>query len=362
MTHPAPLIADSISRAYAGRKVVDAASLTLAPGRITALLGASGAGKSTLLRLLAGLERPDAGQIMLGDTLLSSAKTMVPAEKRRVGLIFQDFALFPHLSAAQNIMFGLSAHTKDTAGDIAADWLARINLANRADAYPHQLSGGEQQRIAIARALAPEPVAILMDEPFSGLDPALREDVRRIALDTVRTSGTPALLVTHDATEAMLSADHLAVMRAGKIVQQGTSQQVYAQPVDKETAAAFGRIIVLEAHQNPTRTALNCAFGPVNMPMAAVDNPSTPVDKRGSTAENTPRLQLGIRPEAVLVDPQSPIKANVLSCRRNGPMQQVHISVKGTSAYILVPANTPIEAGKDCGIRLDPAGCVIFQA
>jgi len=132
--HPVPLIADAISRAYGGRKVVDAASLTLAAGRITALLGASGAGKSTLLRLLAGLERPDEGQILLGDTLLSSAKTMVPAEKRRVGLIFQDFALFPHLSAIQNIMFGLGAHTKDTAQDIAADWLVRINLANRADA------------------------------------------------------------------------------------------------------------------------------------------------------------------------------------------------------------------------------------
>jgi len=219
-----------------------------------------------------------------------------------------------------------------------------------------------KQRIAIARALAPEPVAILMDEPFSGLDPALREDVRHIALEAVRTSQTPALLVTHDATEAMLSADHLAVMRAGKIVQQGTSQQVYAQPVDKETASALGPIILLEAHKNPTGSALNCAFGPVDMLPAAVNSPAAAVDNPRSSAENTPHLQLGVRPEAVLVDPQSPIKAKVLSCRRNGPMQQVHIARDGTTAYILVPANTPIETGQDCGIRLDPAGCVIFQA
>lgn len=346
MTHPAPLIADAVSRSYDKRAVVDAASLTLTPGKITALLGRSGAGKSTLLRLFAGLERPDSGEIRIGDTALSNSAIMVPAEARKIGLIFQDFALFPHLNALQNIQFGLAHLPKADAKAHAMDWLARINLASRAEAFPHQLSGGEQQRIAIARALAPDPVAILMDEAFSGLDPALREDVRFVALEAIRAARTPALLVTHDASEAMLSADHLAIMRDGKIVQQGTPAHVYTQPVDKETAAALGPIIVLKTALDPGQTKLNTPFGPLE-----------PAQKQLPT---TPFVHIGVRPEAVLITPESAIKAQILSVRRNGPMQQVHISRQTASAHILVPANISIKTGQTVGISLDPAGCVIF--
>ena len=190
---------------------VSEASLTLDPGKVTALLGGSGAGKSTLLRLFAGLEPVDAGEIRLSETVLSSTNKTVPAEKRRIGLVFQDFALFPHMTALQNVRFGLKRLPRPERTPVAENWLNRLGLQARINAYPHELSGGEQQRVAIARALAPKPIAILLDEPFSGLDPALREGVREIALSAVREAGIPALLVTHDANEAMAYADYLAV-------------------------------------------------------------------------------------------------------------------------------------------------------
>lgn len=346
MTDPAPLIVETVTRRYAGRAVVDAASLRLEPGRITALLGKSGAGKSTLLRLIAGLERPDAGAIRIGDELLSDPKTMIPAEKRRIGLIFQDFALFPHLTALQNIQFGLSSLPKSGAQALARDWLERIGLGARADAYPHQLSGGEQQRVAIARAFAPEPIAILMDEPFSGLDPALREDLRDVALGAVRASQTPALLVTHDAHEAMVSADHLAVMRTGKIVQEGSPEIVYTQPVDKDVATALGPIIFLDGQVKNGETVIHTAFGPI--------------EASESKRESAKTYSVGIRPEAVLIDAASPIKADILVSRRNGPMRQLQIEASGVKAMILVPASVPAEAGQQIGIRLDPSACMVF--
>jgi iron(III) transport system ATP-binding protein len=321
---------------------VDAASLSLAPGSITALLGKSGAGKSTLLRLIAGLERPDQGTIKIGGELLSDPKIMIPAEKRRIGLIFQDFALFPHLTALENIQFGLSGIPKNNRKALAKDWLERIGLGTRSVAYPHQLSGGEQQRVAIARALAPEPVAILMDEPFSGLDPALREDLRDVALAAVRASQIPALLVTHDAHEAMVSADHLAVMRDGKIVQEGPPETVYTQPVDKEVATALGPLILLNGRAEGDETTVNTAFGPVEKPRSGEKH------------------MIGVRPEAVLIDPLSPVKAIILANRRSGPLRQLQIEAGGVKAVILVPASAQAAPGQQIGIRLDPSACIVF--
>lgn len=344
MTPNTSLEAANVSRIYEGRPVVDAVSLRLEAGKITALLGQSGAGKSTLLRLFAGLERPDRGVIRLGDQILSSPEKMISAEKRRIGLIFQDFALFPHLTALQNIMFGLSGIPKAQARTRAQTWLTKVGLEARADAYPHQLSGGEQQRIAIARALAPEPIAILMDEPFSGLDPAMREDVRETALNAVREAGTPALLVTHDAREAMLSADHLAVMRDGQISQQDTPEKVYAQPVDKETAAALGPIIITEGRINTQSATIETPFGafqPQTLPQI------TPV-------------MVGLRPEAFVLNPASSVKASVLSRRYQGAMIQLQIARNGHRAYILVPAANAPKAHAEVGFALNAALITVF--
>lgn len=235
-----PLVATGLSRSFSGRAVVERADLSLEPGLVTALVGPSGSGKTTLLRMLAGMETPDAGSVHSGDAVLSGPGTFVPIEKRRIGLVFQDFALFPHLSVRGNVMFGLQKSPKPERAAQADIWIERLGLSHRGDAYPHQLSGGEQQRTAIARALAPDPVAILLDEPFSGLDPSMREQVRTAALDAVRTARIPALLVTHDASEALVHADRIAVIHDGTILQSGTPENVYRKPQSAQVAKALG--------------------------------------------------------------------------------------------------------------------------
>nr|WP_070959020.1 ABC transporter ATP-binding protein [Hyphomonas sp. Mor2] len=245
------LTAKGISRSFAGRTVVNSADLSIEPGRVTALIGPSGSGKTTLLRMLAGMETPDAGTVHSGDMLLSDNQTFVPIEKRRIGLVFQDFALFPHLSVVGNVMFGLQNMPKDARASKADTWIERLGLSHRRAAYPHQLSGGEQQRTAIARALAPDPVAILLDEPFSGLDPAMREQVRGAALDAIRAANIPALLVTHDANEALVHADQIAVIEGGSILQSDTPETVYRLPQSERVARALGPVHSISTQNLP---------------------------------------------------------------------------------------------------------------
>lgn len=242
MTLIPPLIADAVTREFPDHTAVDAASLTLQPGEITVLIGQSGSGKTTFLRLLAGMERPDSGRILSGDHELAGPNSHVPIEARKIGLVFQDFALFPHLNVIENVMFGLRALPKSERRAHAERWIDRLGLSHRRDAYPHHLSGGEQQRTAIARALAPEPVAILLDEPFSGLDPTMRDRVRDAALRAVRDAGIPALLVTHDANEALVHADKIAVIDKGHILQTGAPEAMYRNPGSLAVAQALGPV------------------------------------------------------------------------------------------------------------------------
>jgi iron(III) transport system ATP-binding protein len=327
------LSAIGVSRAYHGVRVVDSVSLDLKPGAITALLGGSGAGKSTLLRLFAGLEPVDDGEIRLGGRVLSSTKTTLAPDKRRIGLIFQDFALFPHLTALQNVQFGLKPLGKEAAQAEALAWLGRLGLTQRADAYPHELSGGEQQRVAIARALAPKPAAILMDEPFSGLDPALRASVRDEALEAVRAADIPALLVTHDPMEALEAADHVAIMRGGRIRQEGPAAEVYMNPVSADVAASLG---------------------PVNR-MAAAGVPA-------GLAEVAEGMELVVRPEGICLDPESRVRAKVLASQVTGAMTRLVLEAGGQRLVALVPRHQAPKAGDETGIRLDPALSFIFPS
>ena len=240
MSQDKSLTAESISRAFKGHVAVDMASLTLEPGQITALVGPSGSGKTTFLRLLAGMDRPDTGRIQLGNMVLASPTDHVPIEKRKIGLVFQDFALFPHLTVHENVMFGLAHMPKSERIETADMWIEKLGLTPRRAAYPHHLSGGEQQRTAIARALAPNPVAILLDEPFSGLDPAMRDRAREVALGAVRDAGIPALLVTHDANEALVHADQIAVIHQGRILQTASPEAIYRTPNSPDVARALG--------------------------------------------------------------------------------------------------------------------------
>ena len=233
-----------ITRDFDGRRVVDNVSLQLQAGTVSCLLGPSGCGKSTTLRIAAGVETPSSGTVAIDSRLVAGPSVMVPPEHRGVGLMFQDFALFPHLTVAQNIAFGLRTPREDRHTTVQG-LLERVKLQNFADSYPHELSGGEQQRVALLRALAPRPSIILMDEPFSGLDNRLRDAVREETFALLRDEGACVLLVTHEPEEAMRVADRIALMRAGRIVQDGAPYHVYNSPVDTEAAAFFSDVNVL---------------------------------------------------------------------------------------------------------------------
>ncbi len=231
-------------RRFDGTAVVDHVSLSLEPGNVTCLLGPSGCGKSTTLRMIAGVELQDSGEIYVDGKLVCDTVFRVPPERRSIGLMFQDFALFPHLSVGENVAFGLKGAGAERKARARA-LLDRVGLVHYIDEYPHQLSGGEQQRVALARALAPRPRIMLMDEPFSGLDNRLRDGIRDETLDVLKEEGSSVLLVTHEPEEAMRMADEIALMRGGRIVQQGAPYNIYNAPADKEAVAFFSDINVL---------------------------------------------------------------------------------------------------------------------
>jgi iron(III) transport system ATP-binding protein len=239
----------NIRRFFEGRAVVDDVSLQIQAGQVTCLLGPSGCGKSTTLRMIAGVEMQDSGEIYVDGKLICATVFRVPPERREIGLMFQDFALFPHLSVADNVGFGLKG-SKDEKRARVEELLNRVSLKRFIDGYPHQLSGGEQQRVALARAIAPRPRIMLMDEPFSGLDNRLRDGIRDETLSLLKEEDAAVLLVTHEPEEAMRMADEIALMRGGKIVQQGAPYNVYTHPVDKAAVAFFSDVNVLKAEVN----------------------------------------------------------------------------------------------------------------
>jgi iron(III) transport system ATP-binding protein len=266
------LEAEGLTRRFGGRAVVADVSLSIAPGEVMCLLGPSGCGKSTTLRMLAGVEVPEAGVIRVDGQQVHGPEGTVPPEGRSVGLMFQDFALFPHLSVAANIGFGLTG-SRAARRQRVVELLERVELASHIDAYPHELSGGEQQRVALARALAPRPLVMLMDEPFSGLDNRLRDGIRDDTLSLLKEEGTAVVMVTHEPEEAMRMADRIALMRDGRIVQQGLPYNLYNSPVDKAAAAFFSDINVIRGTVTGglTRTAFGEFLAPGYPDGALVD-------------------------------------------------------------------------------------------
>ncbi|MDJ0922527.1 MAG: ABC transporter ATP-binding protein [Henriciella sp.] len=326
-----PLTADHVSKAYAGGTVVDDVSLTLLPGKLTALIGGSGAGKSTLLRLFAGFERVDSGEIRYGEQLLSSRRKLVEPKHRHTGLIFQDFALFPHLNIIQNIMFGLTAMDKQERLKTASDWVSQMQLDHRREAYPHQLSGGEQQRVAIARALAPEPRAILMDEPFSGLDPSLRTETRQMALSAVKQAHIPALLVTHDPAEALRHADQIAVMSGGKLLQSGTAEHIYFEPENETVASALGPVFKHEVSTLPAPWQ----------------------------SDFSGRQHIYWRPEALQPDPDGAVQARVTSVAGVGSAAVINVKL-GPFECQISPQTARPAVGDQVRLALDPRAVFAF--
>jgi iron(III) transport system ATP-binding protein len=237
------LVCRNLAKHFGDVFALRGASLEVEEGSLTALLGPSGCGKTTLLRLIAGFETPDEGEIRLRGTVISSPAHHLPPEKRRVALVFQDFALFPHLNVASNIAFGLpkGADKRARVGEL----LSLVRLEGLEDRMPHELSGGQQQRVALARALASEPDLILMDEPFSNLDPSIREEVRGEVRQLLRSVGITAIIVTHDQEEALSLAGEVAVMMEGEILQIGTPAEVYGHPISRRVGEFVGAANVL---------------------------------------------------------------------------------------------------------------------
>lgn len=232
-----------LTKSFAEEPVLAGVDLEVPAGVTVALLGPSGCGKTTLLRMIAGLERPDSGSIAVGDRTLADENAVVPAERRGIGMVFQEPALFPHLTVAENVAFGLSR--AERAGSRAHEALALVGLEHLAERRPDTLSGGQQQRVAIARALAPRPGALLLDEPFSSLDAPLRAELRVEIRSLLSELETTAIFVTHDREEALLMGDQVAVMLGGLIVQQGTAAQLYDLPCSRSVAEFVGDLNLL---------------------------------------------------------------------------------------------------------------------
>jgi iron(III) transport system ATP-binding protein len=239
---------EHVSKSYGSVRAARDLRLAAQPGELLTVIGPSGCGKSTVLRLIAGLERPDAGSVSIDGDEVAGPRSWVQPERRRVGLVFQDHALFPHLDVTRNIAFGLDRLPRQQRRSRVDEVLALARLEHLAKRFPHELSGGEQQRVALARALAPRPAVVLLDEPFSSLDETLRAQVRADTIAVIRATGTTALLVTHDQTEALSVGDRVVVMHEGRIEQADTPVAVFERPSTRFVASFMGDAVFLPAH------------------------------------------------------------------------------------------------------------------
>jgi len=338
------LEARDLTRRYGEMTTVADAGLSLEGGRITALLGPSGCGKSTLLRMIAGLERPDAGEVWAGGRLLSGPGVFVPPEQRDIGFVFQDYALFPHLSVEKNVAFGLAALKPAERKARTMEQLGRVRMADRRGDYPQALSGGEQQRVALARTLARQPAVVLLDEPFSGLDGRLKAEVREATLAALRASGAAALIVTHDAEEAMMMADDLALMRAGRILQTGTARDCYLDPASPEAARLLGDTVELRAERANGQAVT--AFG--RLP-----------------AQGEGPVLVVARPEAFRIAPADSagaVDAQVTRVSFGGPFVLADVTAGGQCAVARIPLAQAPAVGERLRLRLEPSFCKVFEA
>ncbi|MCA0401084.1 MAG: ABC transporter ATP-binding protein [Proteobacteria bacterium] len=344
---PASLTFEKITRVFGEKAAVDEVSFTAGNGEVICLLGASGCGKSTLLRLAAGIEVPDSGRILLDGKEIAGPTRFVEPEDRGIGLVFQDYALFPHLDALGNVMFGLGDLPKREALSIADAALRRVGLGARMRAHPHELSGGEQQRVALARAVVPRPRVLLMDEPFSNLDRRMRDQVREETIGLLRETGATALIVTHDPEEAMRIADRIVLMREGRLVQIGPSREIYSRPVDIEAARFFCDLNEIEG---------KVRGGRVETPVGNFVAPGIAEGARAIAA---------IRPQSIRLKPAGfCLPGRVLAQRFIGEVELVDLAVQGLERPLRarVQDMPEIRRGADVGVDIRDEEVLVFDA
>jgi iron(III) transport system ATP-binding protein len=346
-----------LAHAYGKKTVLQGVSLNLEPGQIGCLLGPSGCGKTTALRLIAGFEQPSSGAILIKNFPVAGPGLFVPAEKRRVGLVFQDYALFPHLNVSDNIAFGLGHLTPAERQKRVAEMLGLVGLAGEARSWPHQLSGGQQQRVALARALAPKPRLLLLDEPFSNLDVDLRERLSLEVRDILKHEGITALLVTHDQHEAFAMADQIGVMNEGVIQQWDTPYNLYHRPKNRFVADFIGQGVLLPGIvRGANRVEIELGLLESVSP-AECDGDSCLVYGEGATVE------VLIRPDDIQHDDASPLLAEVERRAFRGAEFVYTLKLaSGTRLLALVPSHHNHAIGEKIGIRLQVDHVVAFRA
>ncbi|MCO5734048.1 ABC transporter ATP-binding protein [Rhizobium sp. SSA_523] len=346
VTFASSLAFEAIQHSYHGKQTIRGVDLAAQPGTVLCLLGPSGSGKTTLLRIAAGIEVQSSGRVLIDDREMAGPDVFVPPEKRGVGLMFQDYALFPHLSVVDNVRFGLTALPVQQARAEAMLALERVGLAHYAAKFPHALSGGEQQRVALARALAPRPGVLLMDEPFSGLDSRLKDSIRADTLDVLRQTRATAIVVTHDAEEAMRMADRIALLNHGKLVQEGRSQDLYRHPQSLFAAAFFSEINQMEGRVQNGRieTPVGVCGAYAHAPGAAVD--------------------IAVRISAIAVTPTGgPIPARIITRRFLGVVELLTLAVDGLAEPLRarIRADQLPEDLTDVTIKVKPEDILVFE-
>jgi iron(III) transport system ATP-binding protein len=341
------LVFRNVRHQYDGVNSVDIEYLEVGAGKLVCLLGPSGCGKSTTLRLAAGLESPFEGEISIGGEVMANGQLFVGPEDRRVGLMFQDYALFPHLTVVDNVAFGLAHLSAEKRQAKARAMLITVGMLEAAQKYPHMLSGGEQQRVALARALAPNPRIMLMDEPFSGLDVVLRNRVRDETLALLKKMGTTVLMVTHDPEEAMRMADEIVLMQGGRIVQQGSAGELYNRPANAFVASFLGEVNRVPARRSGDFFETDLG----QIPATAASNGDM-------------ETEILIRPEAIrflpVVNPDAPTGEVTLS-RNLGAYSLVDIRFEsGITVTARVASMYQPDVGTNCSLSLNLGGVFIF--
>ena len=322
---------EGVTKRFGSVAAVDGASLCVERGEVVALLGPSGSGKTTLLRLIAGFAHPDAGTVEVASRAVAGPGTWVPPEQRRVGMVFQDYALFPHLDVTANVGFGLPRRMRPSR---VAELLSVVGLQDLGRRYPHELSGGQQQRVALARALAPSPELVLLDEPWSNVDPFLRESLRAEVAAIIKALGVTVLLVTHDREEAFSLADRIALMRDGTIVQEGTSEELYFSPASRWAAEFVGAANVLRGRVED---------GLIQTPVGAF--PANGASGLAST-------RVLVRPELLELEPDPAGAAEVVGREFRGHDVFYRVLLDGVELVSHRPSTEAVPLGSRVSIRL----------